>query len=427
MVANKNGGYSRRDLALLENVADQTAPVLAALLQNKRQSEAHQILEEQYHQAQKMESIGRLAGGVAHDLNNMLSPILGYSELLADEMSSIDPRRESVLEIQSAGLKARDMVRQLLAFSRKQALEFRSIDLSQLLIEFKKLLLRTIREDVRITLSASQELPVIEGDKGQIEQVILNLAVNAQDAMPHGGNLQIETDFQYIADERRTLQPGGYVICRVIDNGAGIPAKILERIFEPFFTTKSIERGTGLGLATAHGIVHQHGGTIEVESEVGFGTTFTLYFPASEKRINEVLSSSTSFSDMKSGFETILVAEDDKQVRELTQIALTRMGYHVLVAESGEEALQLLSVGERRVDLLVSDVVMPQMNGKELFSKAARLYPQLKVLYMSGYSNDVIAQSVVMDEGIEFLHKPFSISQLLARVRRVLDGAQAPI
>ncbi len=384
-------------------------------------------LEQQFHQAQKLESVGRLAGGVAHDLNNLLSPILGYGEMLLDETPEPDPRIELLEEIVSAGRRARDLVRQLLAFSRKQTLKFRFIDLNILLQNFEKLLRRTIREDVFIYLRPAPSLPPVKGDAGQLEQVIMNLAVNARDAMPDGGELTIETA-QVELDESYTAQhegarPGLYVMLSASDTGHGMDAETKKHIFEPFFTTKEVSKGTGLGLATVYGIVKQHGGNIWVYSEPGHGATFKVYLPVtSESPHAETEEEDRHTPSGFRGSETILLVEDNDQVRNLTLAILKREGYKVISAANGREALEELDRHEAPVHLLLSDVVMPGMNGRQLFEQLSGRYPDMRVLYMSGYTDDVIAQRGIMEPGVHFIQKPFSIKVLAARVREVLEN-----
>jgi PAS domain S-box-containing protein len=380
-------------------------------------------LEEQYHQAQKVESIGRLAGGVAHDLNNLLSPIIGYGEVLLDDFDSQDRRRESVDEILRAGIRARDLVRQLLAFSRKQNLEYKPVNLNQALSNFVTLLRRTIREDIEIEIIPSRDKGIIMADIGQIEQVIMNLAVNAQDAMPDGGKLTIETEPVILDEEYAAIhqeaKPGSYLMLAVSDTGVGIDEEILEQVFEPFFSTKG-EQGTGLGLATVYGIVKQHDGSIWVYSELGKGTTFKIYLPVSKDKVVDKIHGKKTITDLE-GTEAILLVEDNEQVRNLAHTILKRKGYNVLVAENGPEALDILESNDEHVHLLLTDVIMPEMNGKELFDKISEKYTDLKVLYMSGYTDNVIAHHGVLEDGINFIQKPFSVQALASKVREALE------
>ncbi|MFW5901460.1 MAG: ATP-binding protein [Thermodesulfobacteriota bacterium] len=381
-------------------------------------------LQHQLHQAQKMESIGRLAGGVAHDLNNLLSPILGYSEMLLEDLPGTDRSKEQMKEIVRAGSRAQDLVRQLLAFCRRQPLQFQAMQLNMLLEDFKKLLRRTLREDIKIHWRLAPSLPQIQGDPGQLEQVILNLAVNAQDAMLEGGMLTLETarvelDENY-AKEKGGISPGPYVMLAISDTGTGMDAQTLEHLFEPFFTTKEKGKGTGLGMSTAYGIVKQHGGSICAYSQPGFGTTMKVYLPVADQAVKEMPARAPKSSGAK-GSETVLLAEDDQQVRDLAAIALQRFGYNVLAAANGREALAILENLEGPLHLLFTDVIMPDMNGKELFEQISRLRPEARVLFMSGYTDDVIAHHGVIDAGIPFIGKPFNLKALAEKIREVLD------
>ncbi len=394
------------------------------ITERKRTEAEKARLEGQFHQAQKMESIGRLAGGVAHDLNNLLSPILGYGEMLLEDTARVDPRRGPMEEIVGAGRRARDLVRQLLAFSRKQTLEFKPIDVNLLLGNFEKLLRRTIREDVDIRMNLDPALPPIQGDLGQLEQVVMNLAVNAQDAMPDGGALTIETarvelDESY-ASTRGGIAPGPYVMMGFSDTGRGMDPETREHLFEPFFTTKEKEKGTGLGLATVFGIIKQHGGQVWAYSEPHLGATFKIYLPVStEPAAGD--GPAPARPAVLGGSETVLLVEDNESVRNLALSILRRQGYTVLAAENGRAALALLDRHDGQVDLLLTDVVMPEMNGRQLFEALSGSHPRIKVLYMSGYTDDVIAHRGVMDPGVAFIQKPFSLKALAAKVREVLD------
>ena len=380
-------------------------------------------LEEQYRQAQKVESIGRLAGGVAHDLNNLLSPIIGYGELLQHDTAPEDGRRDMVDAILSAGFRARDLVSQLLAFSRKQTLEFNPVDINKVATEFEKFLRQTIPEDIEMELFLSSDPLMVMADIGQIEQVLMNLAVNAADAMPEGGRLTIETapielDEKYAA-EHVAVEPGSYVLLAVSDTGCGMDKKTKENIFEPFFSTKG-EAGTGMGLATVYGIIKQHGGNIWVYSEPGAGTTFKIYLPVCEIMHTGKATTTKELTDLN-GSETILLAEDNGQVRDLARTILERQGYTVLTAENGKEALAISESHHGPLHLLLTDVVMPEMNGRDLFARASRHHPELKVVYMSGYTDNVIAHQGVLDENIAFIQKPFTLHALAAKVREVLE------
>jgi signal transduction histidine kinase len=380
-------------------------------------------LEEQSRQAQKVESIGRLAGGVAHDLNNLLSPIIGYGELLQTD-AALDPEgQEFVEQILEAGFRARNLVRQLLAFSRKQTLEYKPVDMNEAVDGFHKLLRRTIRENIEIEVRPTTGIPAIMADIGQIEQVILNLSVNAQDAMPDGGRLVIETAAMELdrqtAGELGGLEPGPHVVLTIKDSGCGMDEEVRRNLFEPFFSTKG-EEGTGLGLSTVYGIVRQHRGNILVDSQPEQGSVFTIYLPVSGDLPEDDTPESTAIPDLD-GTETILVVEDSAPVGRLTRIILERRGYTVILASSGAEALETLNADGRQVDLLLTDVVMPEMNGKELFTRAREHYPELKVLYMSGYTDDVIASQGILEEGVDLIQKPFTSNLLATRVRLALN------
>jgi PAS domain S-box-containing protein len=389
----------------------------------KSQKEKEQM-EIQVQQVQKMESIGRLAGGVAHDLNNLLSPVLGYSELMLTDSQLAGSHRKATQTILDAGIRARDLVRQLLAFSRKQTLSFEPVDINQVVDNFLPLLYRTIREDITINLSLSPTPEPVMADVGQLGQVILNLAVNAADAMPDGGYLDIETsrkdlDVSY-AKLRQGVTPGPYVLLSVSDTGAGMDTQTIEHIFEPFFSTKG-ERGTGLGLATVYGIVKQHGGNIWVYSEPEKGTTFKIYLPLASDADPVDPGIEKKETTVVFGTETILLAEDNDQVRELACTILETDGYTVLTAGTGEEALQTAAAHKGAIDLLLTDVVMPGMNGRELYDEIRRTRPHIKVVYMSGYTANVIAHHGILESGIQFIQKPFTVKTLADKVRQVLD------
>jgi PAS domain S-box-containing protein len=425
--ANKPDGYNEFDRTLLESGAAQTAPILAAILEEKKNHKAHEKLEEQYRQAQKLESIGRLAGGVAHDLNNLLSPILGYGELLLEDLSPEDPRREGADQIVKAGHRAADLVRQLLAFSRKQTLEFKQIDLNNLLADFQKLLRRTIRENIAIDLQPRPFIPLIRGDIGQMEQVIMNLAVNAQDAMPEGGTLTIETSVQHIteamAEDFESFKAGLHVCLSISDTGIGMSEETIAHIFEPFFTTKGLHEGTGLGLATVYGIIKQHNGNIQVKSVTGKGSTFQICLPCAEID-PQTIESLTNQETIPGGNESILLVEDNHQMLQLTKTVLSRKGYRVLTATNGVEALSLASIYNGPIHLLLTDVIMPELNGYQLFQDLVKKRPQLKVIYMSGYTGDVVLPHGGNDNNVQFIQKPFSVNVLSAKVHNALKGDQ---
>ena len=380
--------------------------------------------EEQLRRAQKVEVMGRLAGGVVHDFNNLLTAILGYSELLLRRLHQDDPLRRYVIEIQKAGEWAAALTRQLLAFSRKQMPQPKVLDLDQAVAEMNKLLRRLIGENIELVTMLNSAGGLIEADAGQIEQVILNLAVNARDAMPQGGKLIIETarislDEDY-ASQHVGVRPGPYILLAVSDTGHGMDAETKARIFEPFFTTKEEGKGTGLGLSTVYGIVKQAGGNIWVYSEVGRGTTFKVYLP----QIKAGVASSVPAppTQVPQGTETILLVEDETIVRRLVREVLTMNGYTVLEAADGQEALGICEQHEGPIHLLITDIIMPQMSGRELAERLRLLHPEIKALYISGYTESAIVHHGVLDAGVPFLQKPFTPGALPVKVREVLSS-----
>ena len=386
-------------------------------------------LKDSLRQTQKMEAVGRLAGGVAHDLNNLLSPIIGYSEMALEETTLADPCSEYINQILKAGMRARDLVRQLLAFGRKQALDTRLLDMSEAIQGFRKLLRRTIREDVEMVFSLAPDLPPIRADLGQMEQVIMNLVVNAQDAMPKGGVMTIETALVELDSEYSQslygVEPGHYVLLAISDDGCGMDEDVRLRVFEPFFTTKGKEYGTGLGLSTVYGIVKQHGGNIWVYSELGEGTVFKVYLPVADPDPFSDASIKPALTGDMRGTETVLLVEDDQDVRDLAIRALQRQGYKVLAASDGQAAHELLKEHDGQINLLLTDVIMPGLNGKELAEQISRWRPGLAVLYISGYTDNIIAQHGVLEQGVHFLQKPFSIKELTSKVREVLNASNS--
>jgi CheY-like chemotaxis protein len=375
-------------------------------------------------QAQKMEAIGRLAGGIAHDFNNLLTVINGYSDWLMRSLPPGDPSLDLLGEIHKAGQRAAGLTRQLLAFSRKAGIEPRLIDLRALVADAGRMLRRIVGEDVELTVAADPAAGAVRADPSQMEQVILNLVVNARDAMPQGGRLGIEVrNAEYRdpdAPDRTGSRPGQYVLLSVSDTGVGMDAATRARAFEPFFTTKG-ERGTGLGLATVHEIVRQCGGHVAVESEVGRGTTFSVYLPRAAGRAPTGLSHPGTVA-LPRASGTVLLIEDEDSVRALVRHVLTGCGYAVIEARGGEEAVELASAHRDRLDLLVSDVVLPDLGAREVAERVTVSHPEAKVLFVSGYTPDAVARHGGPEAGAAFLQKPFAPATLAAKVRELIEG-----
>ncbi|MBA3442057.1 MAG: PAS domain S-box protein [Pyrinomonadaceae bacterium] len=378
--------------------------------------------EDQLRQSQKMEAVGQLAGGVAHDFNNLMTAITGYSALMLDDLEEDSALRPDIEEIKRAAERAASLTKQLLAFSRKQMLQPKVLDLNTVITDMQKMLARLIGEDIHIISDLDPELACVEADPSQVEQVIMNLVVNARDSMPNGGRLTIETrnlelDDAYRIRRHVTLAPGPYVMLAVSDTGCGIDAGMQARIFEPFFTTKELGKGTGLGLSTVHGIVVQSGGDIHVRSEIGRGTTFDIYLPQVED-VAEVVKTKVDETTLSKGTQTILLVEDEETVRRLAARILERQGFHLLQAPDGIEALRVAEDYQGVIDLMLTDVVMPEMRGPELAEQIAITRPQMPVLFMSGYNETGLAEQA----GVNFIQKPFTPQSLLRQIHGVLEA-----
>jgi PAS domain S-box-containing protein len=385
---------------------------------------ARDALQEQLRQAQKMEAVGRLAGGVSHDFNNLLSVIMGYTSLSLERIRGDDPLRGHLEEVMGAAERARDLTRQLLAFSRQQVLEPRVVNLNEVLGQVERMLERLIGEDVEFVAVKAPDLGSVRVDPSQIEQVLMNLVVNARDAMPQGGKLTIETanvalDETY-ASEHPIIVPGPHVMLAVSDTGHGMDRATQERIFEPFFTTKEVGRGTGLGLSTVFGVVRQSGGHIWVYSEPGRGAVFKVYFPSvpAERKTEEPKPKPAP----RSGTETILVLEDEEHVRRVVLAMLARGGYRVLEAATAEQALDFVRSPGQAIDLLLTDVVMPKMSGPEAVRRVREIRPDLKAICMSGYTDETVVRHGILESGVAFLQKPITPDSLRQKIRAVLDG-----
>ena len=381
------------------------------------------LLEEQFRQSQKMEAVGRLAGGVAHDFNNAIGVITGYSELLQLRLAPGDPLHRYADEIAKAGQRAASLTRQLLAFSRKQVIQPEVLDLNVIVGEMDRMLRRLIGEDIEITFSREPRLAPIKADHGQIEQILMNLAVNARDAMPQGGKLFIKTSVvdldETYSRQHAYVKEGRYVMLSFSDTGCGMDKATQAKVFEPFFTTKELGKGTGLGLSTVYGIVKQNGGYIWVYSEPGKGATFRIYFPRAEGVELRHDERATPLPP-PSGTETILLVEDEDPLRQLARTCLETGGYKVLSVPDGKAALELIDNNPEPIDLLLTDVIMPGMSGRELADIVCKLRPGIKVLFMSGYTNDLIAQYGVLEAGTQLLEKPFTLYSLLDKVDSAL-------
>jgi two-component system, cell cycle sensor histidine kinase and response regulator CckA len=385
------------------------------------------ILERQLQMAAKMEAVGRLSGGIAHDFNNLLGVIIGYSQLFKKKLDPESPLREHAEEIEKAGQRAAALTRQLLAFSRQQVLKPAVLNLNDLVSDMVKMLPRLIGEDITVSTSLAADLARVKADHGQIEQVIMNLAVNARDAMPSGGELRIETanrEFdQAYTRHHAGARPGQYVMLSVVDSGMGIDAETLAHIFEPFFTTKEVGKGTGLGLATVYGVVKQSEGYVWVDSAVGKGASFQIFLPRVDQEQSIPFPTRGQDAKTAGGSETILLVEDSEPLRKLTQSFLESNGFEVLVAHNGEDAIKIEAAAARKIHLLVTDVVMPGINGRVLAERLHLKQPEMKVLYISGYTDSFIAIHGVLERGMTLLNKPYTEDELVQKVRETLRAA----
>ncbi len=381
--------------------------------------------EEELQQTRKLEALGQLAGGVAHDFNNLLTGILGIAEQLNQEMSPDNPHRSDLSEVLKAGQRAFDLTRQLLAFGRRQVVALAVLDLNAVVRELEKMVSRLIREDIRLELRLQAERPTVQIDRGQLEQILINLVVNARDAMPDGGTLIIETD---LIQATRTspfgvdIQPGPYARLSIIDTGLGMDSGTLKRAFEPFFSTKGRERGTGLGLSTVYGIVKQNAGAISLNSSQGQGTRCDIYLPLVKDEPQPPIEESVSLPIARGGHETILVVEDEELVRRVVSNSLRKKGYRVLEAGHGQQALDISEHHAGPIDLVLTDVVMPEMNGRQLAERLKKQRPEAAILYMSGYAQDIVDAKGTLPPGTPFIEKPALVHTLTRKVREVLDA-----
>ena len=396
-------------------------------IERKQAHAAHRALEQQLRQAHKMEAVGRLAGGVAHDFNNLLTVIVGHSALLRSQLAPTDALRHHVELIEQTAARANRLTQQLLAFSRRQILQPLVLDLNAVVTGVREMLTRLLGEDVELVTRLRTPLPAVNADLSQMEQVLVNLAVNARDAMPRGGHLAIETASVELdatfATEHDGARPGRYVMLAVSDTGAGIDPEIQAQIFEPFFTTKGVGRGTGLGLATVYGIIKQHSGYVTVESQIERGTTFRVYLPQSQSPAPVASRPAPAqTAELRGGQETILLVEDEDTVRDLARQVLESQGYTVIEARSPNVALNLAQQHSNTVHLLLTDVVMPQMSGRELADRLVGPRSSMRVLYMSGYTDDAVTSHGVLDSDVALLQKPFTPEVLVRKVRDTLDA-----
>jgi PAS domain S-box-containing protein len=429
VIGNKPGGFNRKEIAEVETIAGWIAPVLGARIERDQHKKQRIKAENDLRQAQRLESIGVLAGGIAHDFNNLLAPIIGYTDLMMMDMTSDECQRYHVQSLASAANRAKELVRQLLAFSRKQMLDVKPLNINAVIKDLANMLKRLIREDIDIIYDLTDEPLLIRGDAGQLDQVLMNLATNAQDAMKNGGRIAIDTERINVADpfERYgfNITPGDYGRIRFHDTGEGIPETVRPHIFEPFFTTKERGKGTGMGLATCYGIVKQHGGYIWVDhAGVPGGSIFTILLPSASAPQADASPPKASPLKLQASHPEaeIMVVEDEPAVRKMTVLALKKRGFTVFEADSPLNCLERVKTEGLSFDLLLSDIIMPGCSGKDLFRQLKKRLPGLKVLYMSGYADNVISEKGLLKEGINFIGKPFSIEELGLKVLGILNG-----
>jgi len=403
--------------------ADDRDPTVEIIAEDVTERRA---LEEQFRQAQKMEAVGRLAGGVAHDFNNLLMVVSGYTEVLIEELKQNDPLLPKIQAIQQAADRATTLTRQLLAFSRKQLLELKVVDVNAIVADMERLLRPLIGENIDLTTKLSANVGHTRADAGQLEQVIMNLVVNAKDAMPSGGRILIQTteeELDAVRREHSLVQPGSYILLSVSDTGGGMDKETQSRIFEPFFTTKEKGKGTGLGLSTVYGIVKQSGGYIFAHSDTGSGTTFRIYLP----KVTDPAGQAGVVKHPQApvgGSETVLLVEDEESVRELVRETLKSKGYVVMEAADGVQGMKVAESHTGKIDILITDVMMPGMSGRELAQRITAVRQTIKVLFLSGYTEDAIIHEGVLEPGTAFLQKPFTLQALARKVRDVLHGEQ---
>jgi two-component system cell cycle sensor histidine kinase/response regulator CckA len=412
-------------LNYLEHDGENYSCIYARDISASRRTEEEKLeLEMQLYQAQKMETVGRLAGGIAHDFNNMLSVILGYIEMLKERLVNDPQSYEDLVQMEKAANHSKEITRQLLAFSRKQIITPKPLNINELIENTKKTLIRLIGENIQLEFIPCQNIWTIHFDPSQLDQIFVNLAINARDAMPHGGILQISTENIHAdkayCNQHVEVEPGDYVLLRVSDNGLGMDHETLSYIFEPFFTTKSVDQGTGLGLATVYGIMMQNNGFISVQSKPAVGTSFNLYIPKFEVLLDEKDEDFTQFSIAEPVYGTILLVEDDEMLRRMTTLMLQDIGYTVIAADSPVQALEIYKDNKDSIDLLMTDVVMPEMSGIELKEAITKENSNMNTLFMSGYTSNVIGDHGILEDGVNFIQKPFSMKNLNKQIRKAM-------